>query len=490
MICVTIAQESRRLALADMLNASMLGADLLEVRLDTLDNAPNFAEMLSAKRKPLLFSCKRKQDGGQWQGTEEERLMLLRQAVLSKADYVEIELDAADQIRPFPGCGRVISYTNLTETPADIADMVDEIKTKKPDVIKLTCKARTPEEAWPLVQLLPKATVPTVVVGLGRPGVMIAILGRKIGAPWTVAALEKGMEAYPGQPTVRDLEEVYAYREIDKATKLVGVTGLSEEDFLRTGLLNEAFRSQQSNARCWPLQIGNPKLFRKIIEAVKLQGVAVENDFLEQVHEVAFLDPTARAPVQAADWIQPGKEGWEGSNLVGDAAVECLREAFKAKGEVDDPFKSKSVVVAGVGPMTRMVLPKLKEAGLALIVASKDKALGQRTVQTFSGRFIAWEAVYQTFHDVLVLDREASMADEEMPLHPGYLRQGMIVLDLRCGAKPNQFLHEAKLRGCVVVTPRDWHLARVAAMTKRMTGSECAYEPLHEKWAAWVPEGE
>src|SRR5262249_25286066 len=34
MICITIAQESRTLALADMLNAVQMGADLLEVRLD------------------------------------------------------------------------------------------------------------------------------------------------------------------------------------------------------------------------------------------------------------------------------------------------------------------------------------------------------------------------------------------------------------------------------------------------------------------------
>ena len=43
MICVSIVQESRRLALADMLNAAMLGADLIEVRLDKFEKDANQA---------------------------------------------------------------------------------------------------------------------------------------------------------------------------------------------------------------------------------------------------------------------------------------------------------------------------------------------------------------------------------------------------------------------------------------------------------------
>ena len=68
------------------------------------------------------------------------------------------------------------------------------------------------------MQILAKPVVPTVVVGLGKPGVMLALLGRKIGAPWAYAALERGMEAYPDQPTVSDLNAIYRYPEIEKTT--------------------------------------------------------------------------------------------------------------------------------------------------------------------------------------------------------------------------------------------------------------------------------
>src|SRR5438874_7217012 len=110
MICITIAQESRRLALADMLNAAMMGADLLEVRLDCFENDPDPKELLNARRKPVIFSCRRPADGGNWKGTEDARVMMLKTAIINQADYCEMEPDIADQIRRFGTCQRVISY--------------------------------------------------------------------------------------------------------------------------------------------------------------------------------------------------------------------------------------------------------------------------------------------------------------------------------------------------------------------------------------------
>src|SRR5713226_2779411 len=275
MICISINQESRRLALADLLNAGRQ-CDLIEIRLDRFAKSADVAELLAARTKPVIMTCRRSQDGGHWEGTEEERLALLRHCIISKADFVEIELDVADQIRPFPGAKRVISYTNLRETPADLADIVQEARGKSPDVIKLMTLARTPEEAWPLVQILAKPPLPTVAVGLGKPGLMFSVLGKKMGSPWTYAALERGMETSPGQPTVHDLQNVYHYGSIDRATRLIGVTGFSELESVTVGLLNAALARLSLSARCLPLLVGSARLFRKVMEAVRLAAVVVD----------------------------------------------------------------------------------------------------------------------------------------------------------------------------------------------------------------------
>jgi len=334
MICVSIAQESRRLALADMLNASRQG-DLLELRLDRFAKAADVAELLAAKPKPVIMTCRRSQDGGQWQGPEEERLALLRHCIISKADYVEIELDVADQIRPFPGSKRVVSYTNLRETPADIGEIYQEARSKNPDVIKLMTLARTPEEAWPLVQILAKPALPTVVVGLGKPGLMLSILGKKMGSPWTYAALERGMEAYPGDPTIHALQAVYHYPAIERATRLIGVTGFTELEYVTVGLLNAAMQHLDLPARCLPLGVGNSRLFRKVMEAVHLAAVVIDEPNRHALLDIpAELDPAARQ-TEAVDLLLHHEQKWHGYNLMCRAAVAALEATLRA-GSVSD----------------------------------------------------------------------------------------------------------------------------------------------------------
>ena len=328
-----------------MLNAARQ-CDLLEVRLDRFGKSPEVGELLSVKPKPVIMSCRRPRDGGLWEGTEEERLALLRQCIISKADYVEIELDVADQIRPFPPAKRVISYTNRSETPDDIAEIYAEAQTKKPDVIKLTTLARTPEEAWPLVQIMARPAVPTVVVGLGSPGVMLSILGAKIGAPWTYAALERGMESHPNQPTVADLVDSYHYRAINRSTRLIGVTGFSDRERATAAALNAAFAHLDMPIRCLPMGVGSVRLFRKVSEAVKLAGAVIDSEHRGAIMEMgASLAPSA-ARTQSADLLLYKDNVWHAHDTQISATVAALESALASRTPSDKPLRGRIVAIA------------------------------------------------------------------------------------------------------------------------------------------------
>ena len=488
MICVTIVQESRRLALADMLNAAALGADLVEIRLDKFEKDANLTEIVAARRKPILFSCRRPKDGGVWAGAEDERLTLLRSAVVAKADYVEIELDAADQVRPFPGCQRVVSYTNLSETPRDIANIYAQLQTKKPDVIKLTCPANTPEEAWPLVHLLNKPPVPTVVEARGPAGLLLALVGRKVGAPWTSAALERGMEAYAGQPTVRDLIDVYRYPVVGTKTRFVGVTGDGERQRLIAGLLNSAFAQAALPHQSLPLQMGDRKLFRKVADAVRLQSVFVDESAYEGLHQIARLDESSKAPVLAADGMIPGEGEWVAFNALGPATVAAVQAALIDRDD-GATLKGRVVALAGCGTLTRMLAPAFKAAGASLIWASRDRSAVQAASQSFGGRQVMWEAMYATSHDVLVIGHDGSDSEERdgLPFHPGFLKPGMTVVDLTAGLRPSQFLLEAADRGCAVVTPGRLMVEQVREHARRF-GADVPAPLLTDKLSGWLPD--
>jgi 3-dehydroquinate dehydratase/shikimate dehydrogenase len=487
MICISIAQESRRLALADMLNAARQ-ADLLEVRLDRFEKAPELKELLAVKPKPVIMSCRRPRDGGQWDGSEDERLALLRQCIISKADYVEIELDVADQIRPFPPAKRVISYTNRSETPANIAEIYAQAQTKHPDVIKLTTLARTPEEAWPLVQILGRPTVPTVVVGLGSPGLMLSILGAKIGAPWTYAALERGMEAWPEQPTVADLVDVYHYRAINRSTRLIGVTGFGQRERATAAALNAALAHFEMPARCLPMGLGSVRLFRKVIEAVKLAAAVIDAEHRSAIVEMgAALAPSA-ARSRSADLLLHKDNVWHAHDTQLASLVSAL-ETAAGQGRSDKPLAGRIVAIAGTNDLAGSLGRELKERGCLLVIASHDQAAAHQLAQELGCRYVKFEALYSTNHDVLIVCGGQSARGDDAEVHPGYLKRGMTVLDARPALEKSHLVREAAIRGCTVIDPRRMWLEQVATQARLLTGKETPRQILTNA-APWLLDEE
>src|SRR5438874_10131094 len=136
-----------------------------------------------------------------------------------------------------------------------------------------------------------------------------------------------------------------------------------------------------------------------------------------------------------------------------------------------------------------MVALPFKAAGAALMWASRDRGAVQAASQAFGGRQVLWEAVYNTSHDVVVLGPDAATKDNgsELPLHPGYLKPGMAVVDLTAGLRPSKFLRAAESRGCAVVTPSRLLIEQVREHARRL-GADVPAAVLAEKLAGWLPE--
>ncbi|HZT80529.1 MAG TPA: type I 3-dehydroquinate dehydratase, partial [Gemmataceae bacterium] len=112
MICVVIGRTRHKMVQIEIREAAKRGAQMIELRLDFLAKAPDFKRLLADKPCPLVCTVRRPADGGRWPGTEEQRKMLLRQAIVAGFDWVDLETDVADEIRRFKDVRRIISYHN------------------------------------------------------------------------------------------------------------------------------------------------------------------------------------------------------------------------------------------------------------------------------------------------------------------------------------------------------------------------------------------
>src|SRR4051794_25470491 len=168
---------------AEVQEAARRGARFLELRLDFLAKPPDFKRLLENKPCPVLATVRRPADGGRWSGTEEQRRMLLRQAVVAGVDWVDLEADVVDAIPRFGKVRRIASYHNLQEVPADLEKIHAALCKKDVDVVKIAVRAQSPLDNLRVLDLIPKAARPTVAFCMGDLGMASRVLGRKYGAP-------------------------------------------------------------------------------------------------------------------------------------------------------------------------------------------------------------------------------------------------------------------------------------------------------------------
>ena len=129
------------------------GAELVELRLDYIRRAVNLKRLLNDRPCPVIATCRRKEDGGRWEGSEADRVMLLRAAIAEGVEYVDLEWDIADKIPRYGSTIRIVSYHNFGETPDNIEEIHRKLTGLDPDIIKITTTANNPIDNFKVLRL-------------------------------------------------------------------------------------------------------------------------------------------------------------------------------------------------------------------------------------------------------------------------------------------------------------------------------------------------
>jgi 3-dehydroquinate dehydratase/shikimate dehydrogenase len=407
-------------------------------------------------------------------------LALLRQAVLEKAAYVEIELDVANDVRRYGPTQRVVAYTNLREVPANLESIYADACAADPDVVKLTLPARTPEETLPIVKLIAKGKTPTVAVGLGRNALMLNILGRRYKAPWTYAALEKGMEPYPGMATIGDLQEIYDFASIDSRTPLLAVGGAPEQQALTARVLNHAFRLAGNKTRCLPFEMGDVEHFKRFADAVKLAGVLVDPKRRREIVEVAAECEDVVRLGGAADFIGIVRDQWKAFDCVSRAIVRELEEKLTPRGPSTLPLEGRTFVVVGATGSGLAVAASLLQKKALVVLCDRDNDAARSAAAKLSARYVPCGQIYSTICDGLILFPNDENTGPVIDLPRSVVREGMAVVDLSASPRSTQLLEEARFVRGIPVSPVDVLLRSLRTIVKAVAGQSIAMEQLRE----------
>jgi 3-dehydroquinate dehydratase/shikimate dehydrogenase len=468
MICITVTPTSRTLAKADLLNAARQG-DIIELCLDHFVKEPDVKDLITAVNKPMIVSCRREQDGGKWKGTEEERLLLLRQAIVAGPAYVELDLDIAAKIPRFGSTQRVISFTRLDGPEHDIEQIFYEATNAKADVVKFTWPTPTIDDAWPLLAAVSqKRLLPVVGMGLGRADITFSLLGRKYGSPWIYAALEPGMEAYPGQETVFELDETYHWREIDQRTAFVAVAGFGPGQLSTIRTFNTGFKELGLNIRCLPIEVGNLKKLPKMLDALKIRAIVASGELGQQLIPLAEHIDKHDQRSGYLNLLLKRDDGWHGYNTLWRSGLKELEAQLGEHG-----LDRHNVMILGNGGIAQsMVHAVTQRKGLVSICGPGDNAARQ-TAQDFQCRFVTFQKLYETLVDVIIVaDPSLQIGTRHGQINGSLFRNTMTVMDVSNLPLESSLLTEARARGARTIDSRKIYQQQLGSQFKAITGKE------------------
>jgi 3-dehydroquinate dehydratase-1 len=215
----------RTLSLHAAERAHEQGADALEVRIDLLPEAERgiaqITEFISRLPLPVIVTNRKKEEGGAFPGTEEERLALLR-GILETATVaaVDLELSSSEVAKKElveKAASRqvsvIFSFHDFHGTPprTELVTMINRMFDEGASVAKVVVTPKTLSDALGLLALtyeLSESDKRVVVFGMGPIGRHLRVIASLYGSILTYGYIEGEEAVAPGQFSVRALKSI------------------------------------------------------------------------------------------------------------------------------------------------------------------------------------------------------------------------------------------------------------------------------------------
>ncbi len=485
MLCVTVGRSRHKAMIAEYQHFADEGADLVELRLDYIGRHIDLRRLLANRPCPLIITCRRREDGGRWEKTEEERLMILRSAIASGVDYVDLEEDIADKIPRYGSTKRIVSFHNFEETPEDLEELHARLASLDADIVKIATMANSFTDSIRMLRLAKTADMPTIALCMGEMGMVTRILALKHGAPFTFSAPKVGRKIAPGQIAYEDMRDMYRPKEIDEDTRIFGVVADPVAHSLSPQIHNAAFKDKDLNCRYLPFRVTEDELpvFLQWCKESGLGGLSVTIPHKEHMLQLMSEVESAAKGIGAINTVAIRGMDAAGYNTDYRAAMDCLNEALLTQHEIrgiseeqreDDLFRGRGVLLLGAGGAARAIGYGLRQRGAVVAIASRTKKRADKLASDIGGRAIPWASRYDLKPGILVNCTPIGMHPDvdSCPYDRENLNENMIVFDTIYNPEQTLLVKHAREVGCFVVNGLDMFVRQAAYQFKLFTGLE------------------
>lgn len=184
-------------------------ADLIEWRADYLPKEEILKVAPAVFEKFLgwevIFTLRTSREGGKIELTNEEYVGIIKEvAAHYQPDFIDFEYysyqEVFEQMLDFPNL--VLSYHNFEETPENYLEIMSELTSLSPAVVKIAVMAETEQDVLDVMNYTRgfktlNAEQAYATISMGDLGILSRIAGQVTGSCWTFASLDE--VSAPGQ---------------------------------------------------------------------------------------------------------------------------------------------------------------------------------------------------------------------------------------------------------------------------------------------------
>jgi 3-dehydroquinate dehydratase/shikimate dehydrogenase len=400
-LCVPIFVTDLSKARQDISAAVEAGAEMVELRVDRLDDLAILETLLLEKLCKTIVTNRSIPEGGFWPPEDKSRAAeILNGPTARLADYIDIELSSLkrDSISPAIVPVPIVSAHYFTGRPARFYNIIEELS-HPPGIAKIVWTARTIRDNLEAFEILQNKQKPTIALCMGEAGIISRILAKKFGGFLSFASLNREEATAPGQISIAEMKNLYRWDSIRESTRVYGVVAHPVAHSMSPAIHNAAFDDVGYDGIYLPLLVEpNYESFKAFMETflnfpnLDLSGLSVTIPHKE--HALKYLREKGAEIEELAErigavntiCIESQKDSppkLRGSNTDYAAILDCITAAA---GISRDDLNHLRIGIIGAGGTGRTAVAALAHYGATVLITNRTEGRAERLAEEFDGK--------------------------------------------------------------------------------------------------------
>ena len=482
-ICVAVCEKTVDALESAAVRASEW-ADIMELRLDCLDDLEGFERVLEQVSRPVILTFRPSEQGGHRELDQQTRETFWKTA--PRTEWWDIESDLTVER---DSSNIIISHHDFAGVPRDLTRIYERLEAIPARVVKIAVQANDIVDCIPVFDLLDRARGQgrdTIAIAMGNAGLATRVLGPSRGAFLTYATLEEDSATAPGQITAHKLRSVYRIEEIDRETMICGLVGLPVMHSVSPHVHNAAFRAAEINGVYLPLEVRDVATFvqRMVHPRTReldwnLRGLSVTAPHKSAVLEhLDWIEPNAKE-IGAVNTIVIDDDKLRGFNTDAAGFIEPLSKVF-------DSLDGVRAAVVGAGGAARAATWALLKHKSTVTLFARDAAKAHALGQLFDVSYESLSSASFADYDLVINATPVGSGPsiDQTPATAEQLHGARCVYDLVYNPIETRLLKEACKAGCKTVRGLEMLVAQAKNQFELWTGQTPSLNVMHDAAAA------